>query len=61
MTDLEEYYYQRLVAEYNRIDDLEQILATQHEITAKLEDQIKNILGEDKLFEMYHLYEEKKK
>lgn len=60
MTDLEEYYYQRLVAEYKRIDDLEQILATQHEITAKLEDQIKTILGEDKLFEMYHLYEEKK-
>lgn len=61
MTELEEYYYQRLLAEYKRIDEIEEILAIQHNVTAKLEDQIKSVLGEEKLFEMYHLYERNKK
>ena len=60
MTDLEEYYLDRLISEYDRLDNLENLVAIQEENVTKLEAQISILFGEDKAIEMYDKYKERK-
>lgn len=58
MTELEEYYLDRLISEYDRLEKLENLVTIQEEAVAKLEEQITNIFGEEKANEMYDKYKD---
>lgn len=58
MTDLEEYYLDRLISEYDRLEKLENLIIIQEENVSKLEEQISNLFGEDKAIEMYDKYKD---
>jgi len=58
MTDLEEYYLDRLISEYDRLEKLENLVTIQEENVRKLEEQISNLFGEDKAIEMYDKYKD---
>lgn len=58
MTDLEEYYLDRLISEYDRLEKLENLVTIQEENVSKLEEQISNLFGEDKAIEMYDKYKD---
>lgn len=58
MTDLEEYYLDRLISEYDRLEKLVNLVTIQEENVANLEEHISNLFGEDKAIEMYDKYKD---
>lgn len=58
MTDLEEYYLDRLISEYNRLEEVENLVTIQEANVSTLENQITKIFGEKKAEEMYDKYKE---
>jgi len=58
MTDLEEYYLDRLISEYNRLEEVEKLVTIQEATVATLETQITKLFGEKKAEEMYDKYKD---
>lgn len=56
MTDLEEYYLDRLISEYNRLVEVENLVTIQEANVSALENQITRLFGEKKAEEMYDKY-----
>lgn len=58
MTDLEQYYIDRLIFEYDKLEEFENLVAKQEQIVTSIEREITNIFGEQKAEEMYDKYKE---
>lgn len=56
MTELEEYYLDRLISEHNLLEKYEAILADCEDRCCKLEKQICDIFGTEKAEEMFEQY-----